>query len=85
MEKSEYLEDDPVDREIDYSKLQRVPNPFANGEFRPLRNWVFLDPNVLQHFPDSDAVNAALRELIALRATTAKRSARTVTAPRPKK
>jgi hypothetical protein len=60
MEKSEYLEDDPVDREIDYSKLQRVPNPFANGEFRQLRNWVFLDPNVLQHFPDSDAVNAAL-------------------------
>jgi hypothetical protein len=34
--------------------------------FRPLRGTVHLDPDVQAYFPDSEAVNAALRGLIAL-------------------
>jgi hypothetical protein len=75
-------EDDPLDREIDFSKGR--PNPFA-ADFYKFRNVVILDPFVLEHFPDSDAVNTALRELIAKRAKTAKRSASTVSAPRKKR
>jgi hypothetical protein len=77
-------DDDPLDREIDYSKMTIVRNPFAD-EFRKFRNWVFIDPNVLKHFPDSKAINAALREVIAQRAKTEKRSAKTARAPRDKK
>ncbi|MCU1350559.1 MAG: hypothetical protein JWO56_3589 [Acidobacteria bacterium] len=47
-------EDDPLDREIDFSKGR--PNPFA-ADFYKFRNVVILDPFVLDHFPDSDAVN----------------------------
>lgn len=73
--------DDPLDREIDVTNVKWRRNPFA-GEFRKFRNWVFLDPDVLAHFPDSESVNATLREVIAKRAKTAKRSARTAAAPR---
>ncbi len=34
--------------------------------FRPMPGTVHLDPDVRAYFPDSEAVNAALRELIAL-------------------
>ncbi len=34
--------------------------------FRPLPGTIHLDPDVRAYFPDSEAVNAALRELIAL-------------------
>lgn len=58
------LDDDPLDREIDFTKAKWQRNPFA-GQFRRFRNWVFLDPDVLVHFRDSESVNAALRSLIA--------------------
>ncbi len=48
--------------EYDFSKLKRVPNPFAQ-RFQDL-NLVSLDEDVKAAFPDSEAVNAALRTLI---------------------
>jgi hypothetical protein len=85
MKKSEAeLDDDPLDREIDYSKMKMVRNPYA-AEFYKFRNVVILAPDVLEHFPDSPAVNAALRELIAQKTKTVKRSAKTARAPRAKK
>jgi hypothetical protein len=77
-------DDDPLDREIDLTKAKWRPNPFA-AEFYKFRNVVMLAPDVLTHFPDSMAVNAALRELIAQRERKAKRSAKTASAPRAAK
>jgi hypothetical protein len=78
------LEEDPLDREIDLTKGTWRPNPFA-AHFPQSRNVVILAPDLLEHFPDSESVNAALREWIANRAKTAKRSAKTARAPRAKK
>lgn len=75
------LDDDPLDHEIDLTNVKWRRNPFA-ADFRKFRNWVFIDPPMLEHFPDTDAVNAALRELLALRAKATKRAAKTATAPR---
>lgn len=75
------LDDDPLDREIDFTNAKWQRNPFA-GQLHRFRNVVILAPDVLAHFPDSEAVNAALRELIAAREKTAKRSAKTAAAPR---
>ena len=36
-------------------------------EFRPLEGSIVLDPDVQAYFPDAEAVNTALRGLIALR------------------
>jgi hypothetical protein len=78
-------DDDPLDREIDVSSGKWQRSPFARELYR-FRNFMFIAPDVLEHFPDSETVNAALRELLALRAKTAKRSAKTVTVRRaPKK
>jgi hypothetical protein len=57
---------DPLDREIDFSNS--FPNPFAG---RRIRNFVVIDPEMLERFPDSTAVNDALRELLALRGKAA--------------
>jgi hypothetical protein len=83
MKKAEAgLEPDPLDHEIDFSNGVRGRHYEA---FRHVRNWVFIDPNVLKHFADGEAINAALREVIARREKTAKRSAKTARAPRDKK
>jgi hypothetical protein len=75
------IEADPLDQEWDFSKS--IPNPFAE---RRIRNFVVIEPELLEVFPDSTAVNDALRELIALRekaaAAKVKRAAYEV---RPKK
>lgn len=65
MKKGEAIvDDDPLDREIDFSNGVRG---LHYEVVQRARNWVFLDPDVLAHFPDSESVNAALRELIAKR------------------
>jgi hypothetical protein len=51
--------------EYDLSKLKRVPNPFSQ-RFRDL-NLVSLEEDVKAVFPDSGAVNEALRGLIQAR------------------
>ena len=62
MKKNTAPEDDPLDREIDFSNAR--PNPFAAG-FSKSRNVRVLAPDLLEHFPDSESVNTALRALVA--------------------
>lgn len=50
--------------ELDFSKLRRIPNPYAQRTFVNVR---VLEPDVHSAFPDSEAVNQALRVLLALR------------------
>src|SRR5580704_17452439 len=50
--------------ELDFSKLRRIPNPYAGRTFVNVR---VLEPDVESAFPDSEAVNHALRALLALR------------------
>lgn len=77
-------DDDPLDHEIDFSKSR--PNPYWLGmvDRRCVR---LLASDLADAFPDDAAVNEALREHLRTNAahTPKKISAKTVTAPRPKK
>ena len=77
-------DDDPLDHEIDFSKAR--PNPFWLGvvDRKCVR---LLAPDVAEAFPSDAAVNEALRELMHMKAAQARKkvSARTVSAPKPKK
>gem|GEM_PF-1696211 len=81
---SETVDDDPLDHEIDFSKSR--PNPYWLGmvDRRCVR---LLASDLADAFPDDAAVNEALRTLLRTNAARSpkKRSAKTVTAPRPKK
>jgi hypothetical protein len=80
--KSEAIEDDPLDHEIDFSNAR--PNPFARDYGRN-PNLRILAPDLLKVFPDSDSVNEALRAFLQVKAAIPlKRSARTAVAPKPK-
>ena len=59
------IDDYELPDQLDFSKMKRIPNPFVQ-DFREL-NLVSLDADVKAVFPDSEAVNAALRELIEAR------------------
>jgi hypothetical protein len=50
--------------ELDFRALRRIPNPYAHCTFVNVR---VLDSDVEAAFPDSEAVNQALRVLMALR------------------
>ncbi len=50
--------------ELDFRKLQRIPNPYSGRTFVNVR---ILEPDVEAAFPDSEAVNHALRVVMALR------------------
>ena len=75
--------DDPLDREIDFSKAR--PNPYFVAYHGPKVIRV-LEPDLAEIFPDSDSVNAALRTIAnaAERTALKKVSARRVSAPRKK-
>jgi hypothetical protein len=60
--KPNWEDDYEMPAEYDLSKLTRIPNPFTQ-KFQDL-NLVSLDDDVKQVFPDSEAVNTALRVLI---------------------
>jgi len=45
-------------------KIHQPDGTTVIQRFEPDEGTVVLDPDVRQHFPDSDAVNAALRSLI---------------------
>jgi hypothetical protein len=76
--KSDVESDDPLDREIDFSNAR--PNPFARDYYKS-RNLRVLAPDLLEIFPDSQAVNEALRTLVRLTAPTPRKiSARRVVA-----
>lgn len=82
--KSEPIEDDdPLDREIDFSNAR--PNPYARDYGRN-RNLRILAPDLLEVFPDSESVNEALRTLIRVTAAIPNKiSAKTAAAPKTKK
>ncbi len=60
--KPNWEEDYEIPAEIDLTQGKWIRNPFVQ-EFREL-NLVSLDNDVKAVFPDSEAVNAALRTLI---------------------
>jgi hypothetical protein len=64
--KQDWEDDYEMKEEYDFSKLKRVPNPFFQ-KFKEL-NLVSLDFDVAAAFPDSEAVNTALRGLMRARA-----------------
>ena len=78
--KKKIVEDDPLDREIDFSNAR--PNPYfvAYHGSKVIR---VLEPDLAELFPDNPSVNAALRTI----ADTSKKriSARRATAPTPKR
>jgi len=69
--KAEAVDDDPLDREIDFSKGR--PNPYWLGVVD--RECVrLIDRDLIEFFPDDESVNRALRGI----ANVAKRSVATV-------
>lgn len=54
-------EDDPLDREIDFSNAR--PNPYFVAYHGPKVIRV-LEPDLAEAFPDNEAVNAALRAVV---------------------
>lgn len=74
MKKKAEVDDDPLDREIDFSKGR--PNPYfvAYHGAKVIR---VLEPDLAELFPDNESVNKALR---AMSRTKKKVSARRVVA-----
>jgi hypothetical protein len=75
--KSDTPDDDPLDREIDFSNAR--PNPYARHYYKA-RNLRMLAPDLLEIFPTSESVNEALRTLVRLNAAAQRErvSAKTV-------
>ena len=63
--KHSWEDDYEIPDEIDFGKGKWIGNPFIQ-DFRE-QNLVSLDPDVKAVFPDSEAVNTALRGLIEAR------------------
>jgi len=75
MKKKNIVDDDPLDREIDFSRPMRNPYWLGVVDRRCVR---LLDSDLADIFPDNDAVNAALRTIAEAAARTPARvSART--------
>jgi hypothetical protein len=75
--------DDPLDREVDFSDAK--PNPFA-PDYGCNRNLRILAPDLLAVFPNSDSVDEALRAFIRLTTTSPqKNNERTISAFKTRK
>jgi hypothetical protein len=57
--------------ELDFATLRRLPNPFRGAQFTNIR---VLEPTLASAFPDSEAVNRALRRVLAGRKAGRRRS-----------
>jgi uncharacterized protein len=77
--KKKAADDDPLDREIDFSNARRNPHFLSVVGPKYVR---VLDEDLADLFPDNESVNAALRSLAG--AKPQKVSARRVAAPRKK-
>jgi hypothetical protein len=77
--KKKNVEDDPLDREIDFSNAR--PNPYfvAYHGSKVIR---VLEPDLAELFPDNAAVNAALRAIASKKEQI---SARRISAPKAAK
>ncbi len=77
-------DDDPLDREIDFSNAR--PNPHFLSYHSP-RTVRVLEPELAELFPDNDSVNAALRSVsdAASRMRPQKVRAQRTTAPKKAK
>ncbi|HET8772484.1 MAG TPA: hypothetical protein VFP80_01785 [Thermoanaerobaculia bacterium] len=84
MKKKPSVDEDPLDREIDFSKAR--PNPYFLSYHSP-RTVRVLEPELAELFPDNDSVNSALRSVAdaASRMRPQKVSARRVTVPKKAK
>lgn len=72
-------DDDPLDREIDFSNARRNPYFVAYHGPKVIR---VLEPELADIFPDNESVNAALRTIANAAQTVKQRvSARRVTEP----
>jgi hypothetical protein len=60
---------DELLREYDPSQLKNGIRGKYAARFRAGTNLVLLSPDVAEHFPDEQSVNAALRELIRAKLT----------------
>ncbi|MDP9193062.1 MAG: hypothetical protein M3P06_15290 [Acidobacteriota bacterium] len=78
--KKKTVEDDPLDREIDFSNAR--PNPYfvAYHGSKVIR---VLEPDLAELFPDNASVNAALRTIA--ESKTKRISARRAAVPAPKR
>lgn len=78
--KKKIVEDDPLDREIDFSNAR--PNPYfvAYHGSKVIR---VLEPDLAELFPDNASVNAALRTVA--ESKTKRISARRFSAPKAAK
>ena len=78
--KKKIVEDDPLDREIDFSNAR--PNPYfvAYHGSKVIR---VLEPDLAELFPDNASVNAALRTIAENKPKRI--SARRAAAPAPKR
>lgn len=83
MKRKIAADEDPLDREIDFSNAR--PNPYARDYYKS-RNLRILAPDLLEIFPDSESVNEALRTLVRLTSAAPQRvSAQQVRAPKAAK
>ena len=80
MKKKQTFDEDPLDREIDFSNAR--PNPYFVAAHGPKVIRV-LEPELAEIFPDNTSVNEALRTLVRLTADMPRRmSAKTAAAPK---
>ena len=83
MKKDIPPDDDEMPAEFDFSR--KIPNPWFVAVHGPEYVRV-IDKDLAVLFPDNESMNAALRSIAEAAARVPKKiSARTVTAPRPKK
>ena len=83
MKKDIPTDDDEMPAEFDFSRS--IPNPWFVAVHGPEYVRV-IDKDLAALFPDNESMNAALRSIAEAAARVPKKiSARTVTAPRPKK
>jgi hypothetical protein len=84
MKRKQTADEDPLDREIDFSKAR--PNPYFLAYHSP-RTVRVLEPDLAEIFPDNKAVNAALRSIADAAQQTVRKgvSARRVAAPKTRK
>ncbi|HEV7922484.1 MAG TPA: hypothetical protein VGR02_17005 [Thermoanaerobaculia bacterium] len=88
MKKKNDPDEDPLDREIDFTNATR--GKYAR-EFYRFKNIRVLAPDLLAAFPDSESMNEALRTLVTIAARTQKPrvrekiSARRVSAAKPRR